>query len=94
MTRSQFVTMLANRFPELTRLDVEVAVELLLFAVARALAEGRRVEIRGFGTFATRQRRPRMGRNPRTGEEVDVPRKPRALFKPARGLRVRVNYPQ
>ena len=94
MTRSHLVAILTDHFPELTHTDVEVAVELLLLAVAKALAEGRRVEIRGFGTFATRLRRRRLGRNPMTGEEVEVACKPHTLFKPGRELRKRVNYPE
>jgi integration host factor subunit beta len=92
MTRSKLVAALARRFPEFTSTDAEVAIELVLSAVATALAAGRRVEIRGFGCFETRVRSRRVGRNPKTGEAVDVPRKPRPIFKAALELRKRVNY--
>ncbi|NBT34656.1 MAG: integration host factor subunit beta [Betaproteobacteria bacterium] len=71
--------------------DCEVSVRLLLEAMAQALMDGHRIEIRGFGTFSVSSRPPRMGRNPKSGEEVSVPAKRVPHFKPGKELRVRVN---
>ena len=64
-----------SRLAELTRKDSEVIVETIFDSVVRSLRAGDKIEIRGFGSFRTRQRKPRMGRNPKTGEKVEVPAK-------------------
>jgi integration host factor subunit beta len=76
---------------ELTRRDGEVIVETIFEAVIGALKSGDKIEIRGFGSFRTRQRKPRIGRNPKTGERVDVPAKKVPFFKPSKELRDLVN---
>jgi integration host factor subunit beta len=76
---------------DLTRRDGEVIVDTLFEAVIGALKGGDKIEIRGFGSFRTRQRRGRIGRNPKTGEKVDVPAKKIPFFKPSKELKDFVN---
>jgi integration host factor subunit beta len=76
---------------ELTRRDGEIIVETIFDAVIGALKGGDKIEIRGFGSFRTRQRNPRIGRNPKTGERVEVPAKKVPYFKPSKELRDLVN---
>jgi integration host factor subunit beta len=76
---------------ELTRRDGEVIVETIFEAVIGALKSGDKIEIRGFGSFRTRQRNSRIGRNPKTGERVEVPAKKVPYFKPSKELRDLVN---
>ena len=80
-----------SRLAELTRKDSEVIVETIFDSVVRSLRAGDKIEIRGFGSFRTRQRRPRTGRNPKTGEKVDVPAKKIPFFKPSKELKDLVN---
>jgi integration host factor subunit beta len=87
MNRSELITTLSQRFPQLVRQDAELAVTEILDAVARALINGRRVEIRGFGSFALNYRPPRTARNPKTGEKVAVPGKYVPHFKAGKALR-------
>ncbi|HSM53500.1 MAG TPA: HU family DNA-binding protein, partial [Erythrobacter sp.] len=70
---------------------VEQVVDIFVEEIAERLAEGGRVELRGFGAFSTRQRESRQGRNPRTGETVDVPSKRVPYFKPGKEMRKRIN---
>jgi len=79
-----------SRLAELTRKDSEVIVETIFDSVVRSLRAGDKIEIRGFGSFRTRQRKPRMGRNPKTGELVEVPAKI-PFFKPSKELKDLVN---
>ena len=90
MTRNELIDRLAAQQPQLTAKDFELAVKLVLETVANALAEGRRVEIRGFGSFSLNHRPPRQGRNPKTGQLVPVPAKSVPHFKPGKDLRERV----
>ncbi len=76
---------------DLTRRDGEVIVDTLFASVINALRGGDKVEIRGFGSFRTRQRKPRIGRNPKTGARVEVPAKRIPFFKPSKELRELVN---
>ena len=76
---------------DLTRRDGEIIVEVLFDSVVGALKSGDKIEIRGFGSFRTRQRNPRIGRNPKTGAKVDVPAKKVPYFKPAKELRDSMN---
>jgi integration host factor subunit beta len=76
---------------DLTRKDGEIIVDTLFEAVIGALKADDKVEIRGFGSFRTRQRKPRIGRNPKTGAKVDVPAKRVPFFKPSKELRDLVN---
>lgn len=91
MIRSEMATTLAQRFPQLSVQDAEVSVDAILAAITGAMVQGRRVEIRGFGSFAVSESAPRVGRNPKTGERVDVPGKRKAHFKTGKELRDRVN---
>lgn len=91
MTRSDLIEALAARFPQLTAQDAEVAVKELLDAITEALVKGQRLEIRGFGSFSLNYRPPRTGRNPKTGEKVDVAAKHVPHFKPGKELRERVD---
>jgi integration host factor subunit beta len=91
MTRSELIIRLAEKANHLSMKDVEDAASVILTAVTQALVDGGRVEIRGFGSFDIHQRPPRTGRNPKTGESVEVPVRHLPHFKPGRELRERVN---
>ncbi|CAN7425942.1 integration host factor subunit beta [Rhizobacter sp. LjRoot28] len=91
MTRSDLVTQLAERFGQLTHRDTEFAVKTILDAMSDALARGHRIEIRGFGSFSINRRPPRVGRNPRSGEQVVIPEKLVPHFKPGKALREAVD---
>ena len=90
MTRSDLIAALASRFPNLMAKDAEIAVLEIIEAVGQALAHGDRVEIRGFGSFSLNYRPPRVGRNPKTGEKVQVPAKYTPHFKAGKEMRERV----
>src|SRR5437762_772345 len=75
MTKSELIDRLAAQFPQLVAKDAELAVKMILDAMADALAAGDRIEIRGFGSFGLNYRPPRTGRNPKSGERVLVPEK-------------------
>lgn len=91
MTRTQFIAALARRFPPLTEQDAALSVQYILHAIAGALVQGGRVEVRGFGSFSVRTRPPRDARNPKTGEAVAVVEKRVPHFLPAKELRQRVD---
>ncbi len=92
LTKSELVAYItANISPHLPETDVELAVRSILKRMMTALAEGERIEIRGFGSMSLHYRSPRIGRNPKTGEEVLVPEKYVPHFKPGVNLRKRVN---
>ena len=82
---------LAKDNPELRAEDVERIVDVFFDEIAQRLADGGRVELRGFGAFSTRERDARKGRNPRTGESVEVPGKRVPFFKPGKEMRARLN---
>jgi len=86
MTKAELIEEV-SRVTESTFQEAATVVEAILDAIVKALRDGERVELRGFGTFATRQRPPRQGRNPKTGEIVDVPPKTIAVFKPSKALK-------
>jgi integration host factor subunit beta len=90
MTKADLVEKV-TRLGDLTRRDGEVIVETIFDSVIGALQSGDKIEIRGFGSFRIRQRNPRIGRNPKTGERVDVPAKRVPYFKPSKELRDLVN---
>lgn len=94
MTKSELVEKLASHFPQLLIRDVELAVKTILDTMAQALSHGNRIEIRGFGSFALNHRPPRRGRNPKSGETVNVPGKRAPHFKAGKQLRERVDYPK
>jgi integration host factor subunit beta len=81
-----------SRVVEMTRKDSEVIVEAIFDSVVRSLRTGDKIEIRGFGSFRTRQRQPRVGRNPKTGTRVEVPSKRIPYFKPSKELKDLVNH--
>lgn len=87
MNRSDLINLLAQRFAMLGRRDAEMAVDLVLEAMSQALARGKRIEIRGFGSFSISQRSARTGRNPRSGEPVLIPERQVPHFKPGKALR-------
>lgn len=91
MLRSNLVAELRKRYANLPAKAVEELVDTVFDEVVEAMAAGKRVEIRGFGAFSCRERQPRTGRNPRTGEAVAVTAKRVPFFKPGKGLRDRVN---
>lgn len=90
MTRSELIESIARRFPQLIKADADMAVTEILHAISKTLVEGRRVEIRGFGTFALNYRPPRIARNPKTGEKVSVTGKYSPHFKAGKELRERL----
>ena len=90
MTKADLVEKVTG-LGDLTRRDGEVIVETIFDSVVRSLRAGDKIEIRGFGSFRTRQRKPRVGRNPKTGERVDVPAKKIPFFKPSKELKDLVN---
>ncbi|MFI3187035.1 MAG: integration host factor subunit beta [Methylococcaceae bacterium] len=91
MVRSELVRTLSDKLPELQARDVELAVNCMLEQMITALENGEHVEIRGFGSFNLRHQLPRLARNPKTGESVNLPAKVRLHFKPGKELKDRVN---
>ncbi|MBB3034234.1 integration host factor subunit beta [Alteriqipengyuania lutimaris] len=91
MIRSELLQKLAHDNPELRAQEIEQVVDIFFDEIAGRLAEGGRVELRGFGAFSTREREARTGRNPRTGEAVDVPAKRVPYFKPGKEMRQALN---
>jgi integration host factor subunit beta len=91
MTKSDLIKRLAEANPHLFLRDVERIVSTVFEEVTQALVRGDRVELRGFGAFSVRQRGSRVGRNPRTGDEVEVPDKAVPYFKTGKELRERLN---
>ncbi|MEX3611932.1 MAG: integration host factor subunit beta [Burkholderia sp.] len=91
MTKSELVAQLATRLPQLALKDADFAVKTMLDAMSDALSKGHRIEIRGFGSFGLNRRPARVGRNPKSGETVQVPEKYVPHFKPGKELRERVD---
>ena len=91
MTKSDLIKRLAEANPHLYLRDVERIVSTVFEEVTQALVRRDRVELRGFGAFSVRQRSSRVGRNPRTGDEVEVPDKAVPYFKTGKELRERLN---
>ena len=91
MIRSELLAEIARENPELRAEDVEKAVDTFFDCISQQLADGGRVELRGFGAFSTRQRDARTGRNPRTGEAVEVPAKRVPYFKAGKEMLARLN---
>ncbi len=92
ITRSELVSLLSEQFPQLMPRDVELAVKTLLDTMTQALADGKRIELRGVGSFVLHHRPARVGRNPKSGEQVMIPEKKVPHFKPGKELRERVDY--
>ena len=93
MIKSELVQKIAEMNPHLYQRDVEILVNAVLDSIVEALAKGDRVELRGFGTFSVKEREARLGRNPRTGEKVDVSGKVVPYFKSGKEIRDRLNAP-
>lgn len=91
MTKSELIDRVSQRLDHLNRKDTEVALNTLLDYLGEQIAEGRRVELRGFGSFGTKVRAARKGRNPKTGDSVDVPAKQVPYFRAGKSLRTEVN---
>jgi integration host factor subunit beta len=91
MTKSELMHELGQQFSDLSSREVEKAVDVIFSEISSALAKGNRIELRGFGAFSVRYRERRIGRNPRTGEKVDVNSKYVPFFKAGKGLRDRLN---
>jgi len=91
MTKSELIEILSQKQSQLAYKDVELAVKTMLDHMGTTLANGERIEIRGFGSFSLHYRPPRTGRNPKTGDSVDLAAKYVPHFKPGKELRERVN---
>ena len=91
MTRSELIKQMADGQTQLSEKDVESAVKLMIDHMAETLAGGERIEIRGFGSFSLHYREPRRGRNPKTGDSVELDGKHVPHFKAGKELRERVN---
>ena len=90
MTKAELIEDV-SRVVEMSRKDSEIIVESIFDSIVKSLKAGDKIEIRGFGSFRTRQRKPRIGRNPKTGTRVDVPAKKIPYFKPSKELKDLVN---
>lgn len=91
MTKSELIERIASRQQQLSVKDVELAIKTILEQMSQTLAMGERIEIRGFGSFSLHYREPRLGRNPKTGETVQLAGKYVPHFKPGKEMRERVN---
>jgi len=91
MTKSELIAQLSAKQPQLDYRDVELAVKELIDQLSTALAAGQRIEVRGFGSFSLQYSPPSVGRNPKTGDSVQVPDKHVPHFKPGKELRERVD---
>jgi integration host factor subunit beta len=91
MTKSELIAKLAPRFPQLAARDTDFATNMILDEISAALARGDRIEIRGVGSFSLAYRASRIGRNPKSGDQVRVPAKHVPHFKAGKDLRERVD---
>jgi len=91
MTKSELIEKIAAQQEQLSPRDVELAVKMILEKMTQALVHNQRIEVRGFGSFCLHFRAPRVGRNPKTGDTVELSGKYVPYFKPGKDLRERVN---
>jgi len=91
MVRSELISQLASEYPDITHRQIIAVVDAVFDGITDALSQGHRVEFRGFGTFAPKQRGGRLGRNPKTGERVQVEPKQIASFRASKVLQARLN---
>lgn len=91
MTKSELIKKLSTKYPSLKEKEIEDLVALILNEISEALANGDRVELRGFGAFSIRKRKPRTARNPRTGEQVQVGERNSIYYRPGKELKDLVN---
>lgn len=87
MTKSELIELIARKQTQLPQKDVEIAVNQIIESMTQTLASGERIEIRGFGSFSLHHRKARIGRNPKTGESVELSEKRVPHFKPGKTLR-------
>ena len=92
MTKSELIEILAQKQIQLAYKDVELAVKTMIDHMGTTLANGERIEIRGFGSFSLHYRPPRVGRNPKTGDKVTIKPKKLPFFKSGKELKERVDY--
>lgn len=91
MTKSELIEQISNNQTQFSQKDVELAVNQIIDAMINALSNGERIEIRGFGSFSLHHRKARVGRNPKTGEQVDLSEKRVPHFKPGKSLKTSVD---
>lgn len=91
MTKSELIELIARRQTQFSQKDVELAVNQIIDSMIQSLSNGDRIEIRGFGSFSLHDRKARTGRNPKTGEKVQLSAKKVPHFKPGKSLRDRVD---
>ena len=91
MTKSELITQLSEKFSQLVHKDAELSVKTIIDSLGNTLSNGGRVEIRGFGSFSLNHRPARLGRNPKTGEKVNVHEKFVPHFKPGKELKIKVD---
>ena len=91
MTKSELIQKITNKYSFLYQKDVYKIIDTLFNSVTKALKQGDRVELRGFGTFTTKLRDARIGRNPKTGEPVAIPKKNMPFFKMGKTMKERIN---
>ena len=91
MIRSELIQKLADENPHLYQRDVERIVNAVFEEIVEAMASGNRVELRGFGAFSVKKRDARTGRNPRTGESINIPASNQAKFRPGKALKDALN---
>lgn len=91
MVKSELVRLLSTKQPDMEAKDVELAINCMLEQMITALEQGERIEIRGFGSFSLHRHPPRVGRNPKTGAQVALPKTVRIHFKPGKAMKDRVN---
>lgn len=91
MTKVELIDYLVTQFPDLYRKDLEETVTVIFDKISSTLSQDGRVELRGFGTFSTRQRKPVVGRNPSTGERIHIPARRLPHFKAGKPLREKIN---
>ena len=92
MTKSDLITTVADRIPGKRKKDAEVIINTIFDSMTDALKDGERIEIRGFGSFHLRERKNRVGRNPKTSTQVQVPAKKVPFFKAGKELKKLVDY--
>lgn len=91
MTKSELIELIARHQTQFSQKDVELAVNKIIDSMIQSLSKGDRIEIRGFGSFSLHDRKARVGRNPKTGEKVQLNAKKVPHFKPGKSLRDRVD---
>ncbi|NPA72133.1 MAG: integration host factor subunit beta [Gammaproteobacteria bacterium] len=91
MTKSEIIELIARKQTQFSQKDVEIAVNQIVDSMIETLSQGERIEIRGFGSFCLHHRKARVGRNPKTGETVELSDKRVPHFKPGKSLRERVD---